>query len=134
MVRVMRVLFVEAPILGALVLAAIGFAVGLVLRYEWIEPVAIGILCDESAKAPLWCGPRTALVVSAQSLPGRAVVVGLAFLLWLVRNETAARNFGFAILFLAGMGLIFYNTGAAVVAFCVAGLRLVRLEKAPPQP
>lgn len=129
MVRVTRVMFVEVPILGALLLAAVGFAVGWVLRYQWIEPVAIGILCDEAANAPLWCGPRTALIVSAQSGPGRALVAGLAALLWLVRGD-AARRLGFLVLFLAGFGLIFYNTGPAVIALVMGGLRLIRLEKA----
>ena len=133
MIRVTRVLFVEVPILGALLLAAAGFAVGWLLRYQWIEPVAIGILCDEAANAPLWCGSRTGLIVSAQSAPGRTLVAGLAALLWLVRGETAARRFGLFVLFLAGFGLIFYNAGPAVIALVVAGLRLIRLEKVAAQ-
>jgi len=133
MVRVTRVLFVEVPILGALLVAVTGFAVGWVLRYQWIEPVAIGVLCDEAANAPLWCGPRSALIVSAQSGPGRVFVAGLAALLWLVRGEAAARRLGLFVLFLAGFGLIFYNTGPAVIALVIAGLRLIRLEKAAPQ-
>jgi hypothetical protein len=133
MVRVMRVLFVEVPILGALLLAAIGFAVALVLRYELVEPVSIGILCDEAANAPLWCGPRRGLIVSAQSMPGRVLMPALACLLWLVRSEVTARRLGLLVLFLAGFGLVFYNTGLAVVALVIGSLRLIRLEKAPRQ-
>lgn len=127
--RVLRVLFVEVPILGAVLLAAAGFAVGWLLRYQWIEPIALGILCKEGLVAPWWCGPRTALIVAVQALPGRALVPVLAAGLWAIRDERLARHFGLAVLFLAGMGLILYNTGPAVVALVVAGLRLIRLEK-----
>lgn len=132
MARVMRVLFAEVPILGALLLAAAGYAIGWVLRYEWIEPVALGILCKEGLTVPWWCGPRTALIVSVQALPGRAVVLVLSLLLWRVRGETAARWFGFAVMFLAGAHLILFNAGPSVVALVIAGLRLIRLERRAP--
>jgi hypothetical protein len=125
----MRVLFAEVPILGAVLLAAAGFAVGWVLRYQLIEPVALGILCKESLAAPWWCGPRTALIVSVQSLPGRALVVVLAGLLWAIRDEQKARVFGHVVLFLAGVGLVLFNSGAAVVALVIVALRLIRLER-----
>lgn len=129
MVRILRVLFVEVPILGGLLLAAAGFAVGWGVRYQWIEPTAIGILCDEGLAAPWWCGPRTALIAAIQSWPGRVLAPMLAVLPWLVRRRAAARRLGLLALFVVGAGLVLYNAGPAVIALVPAGLGLIRLEQ-----
>jgi len=133
MVRTMRILFVEVPILGGLVLAAAGFAAGWGVRHLWIEPTAIGILCDEGLAQPWWCAPRAALIAAVQAWPGRALAPALAVLPWLARGQAAARRLGLLALLVAGTGLVLYNAGPAVVALVAAGLRLIRLEKAAPQ-
>ncbi len=133
--RSIRVMFAEVPILGGVLLATAGFVAGWLLRYQFIEPTAIGILCDEGGiDAPSWCDLRTSLIVTVQTLPGRVFVPVLAVLPWLVGNRTIARGLGLAALFFAGAGLILYNAGLAVVGVVVAGLRLIRLGKEPPQP
>ncbi len=77
-----RRLFIEVPILGAVMVAALAFALGYVLRYVVIEPDIRGIVCNETADPPLWCGPRQALIMAVQTLPGRWLTVALAVAAW----------------------------------------------------
>jgi hypothetical protein len=82
MTRTSRLVFVDVPILGAVVVAALAFALGYVLRYVVIEPDIRGIVCNETADPPLWCGPRQLLIVVVQTLPGRWLTVALAAAAW----------------------------------------------------
>lgn len=82
MTRLTRQMFIDVPILGAVVLAAVAFAVGYVLRYVVIEPDIRGIMCNETVDPPLWCGPRQWLIVIVQTNAGRWLTVGLAAAAW----------------------------------------------------
>lgn len=131
MSKTFRILFAEVPILGGVLLAAGAFALGWVLRYQVIEPVEIGIACEEAANPAWWCGGRTALIVAMRWIFGYYLVLALAALAWMSPGRRWRSGFSLAALGLSGLGLVLYNAGPSVLACVATVLGLIRLEKQP---
>jgi hypothetical protein len=107
-----------------LVTAAVVVALAVVLRFELIEPQAIGITCAAPA-APWWCLPREVLVLPFHfGVPGVVafVLAGGGFFLdgpWGPRLAWIAMP-------VAAAGLILYNATWSAAAFVLALLVVVR--------
>ena len=127
----LKALFGPARPLGGTLLAVLCALLGLVLRYDLIEPTAIGALCDTGG-GPWWCGPRTALIVVTEvdGLGWLALVLaGLA--LAQRRRGSVAAHFAMAV---GGAGLILYNATLSAVAVVVAALYLAWLRQRAAKP
>lgn len=119
--RLMHALFRSGRPLGGVILALVAGIVATRLRYDFIEPEALGAAC-QSATA-WWCAPRTALIVATQwNLFGiLALAAAVAGLLPMLRANVLLAHIALAI---AGAGMVLYNASYCAVALVLALLGL----------
>jgi len=127
----LRTMFLRAPVLGALAIAAAAAAIGWFLRYVLVEPEALGTLC-RAAGAPIWCWPRTGLIVATQFNGFGLAGIALAAASFVARGRVAW-GLVIAAMILGGAGLYLYNTTMASGAVLLALLRAARLDQEPPK-
>ena len=105
------------PTLGVLV--ALGVA--LYLRFEVVEPRAIGFAC-QAAVPPWWCGARHAFVLTFQWKAWGIVALGLGALGLINRSRGAA----IAAMIVGIAALTLYNPDMGAAGFLLGLLRVVR--------
>ena len=101
-------------------------AVVLAARYAWVQPAAIGQLCD-SGGGPWWCVPRQWLILSFATKAIGYAALGLGIL------ALFSRHCGIAVI-AACVGvaaLILYNYELGAVGFTLSVLTLARLAQRP---
>lgn len=104
--------------------AAVVAALALLLRFRFIEPQALGILCS-GAEAPWWCLPREAVVLAFhfEVMGVLALVLGIgAFFL----EGRIAMRLAWITLPIAATGLVLYNATWAAPALLLGLLATVR--------
>jgi hypothetical protein len=110
------------------ILALLAGVVATRLRYDFIEPEALGAACQSGT--PWWCAPRTALIVLTQwNLFGTlAIAAAVAALLPLPGRVLLAH----AALCIAGAGVVLYNASycAAALVLALLGLAYGRQDAA----
>jgi hypothetical protein len=108
--------------------AAGAAALAAVLRYQFIEPQALGVACGSSAP-PWWCAPREALILAFyHQVPGMlALGAGVVAFLGEGRWATWLGRVAMAV---AAMGLFLYNATWAAPALLLTLMATVR--RAPP--
>lgn len=109
-----------------LAVAAGVIALAVVVRFQLIEPQAIGITCSAPG-APWWCLPREALVLPFHfGVPGAiALVLALA---GFFMDGPWARRLAWIAMPIAAAGLILYNVTWSAPAIVLALLTVVRRE------
>lgn len=112
--------------MGWAVFPALGFALGLWLRYRVIQPEGMGILCGQ-ADAPGWCVPRQWLIVGQQhEMWGWIALVSAAVGLFVTLPRPLLRIVLSAALLFSALALILYNTTLGAPALVLALLGLLR--------
>lgn len=119
MVRLMQVLYRPARPLGGVILALVAGLAAHGLRYQLIEPEALGAAC--ASGSAWWCAPRTVLIVATQWNLLGIVALASALLAWfpLARWRTELAH---AALLVSGAGIVLYNA-----SYCAAALVLALL-------
>lgn len=102
-----------------LVLLTVAAAMG--LRYQVVEPAAVGLLCDPGT-GPWWCALRAVAI----GLFGSGLI-GLASVVSGVLAHVLDRRWLALVALVAGaVGLVLYNADAAAAGFVIGLLRAVR--------
>ncbi|GEO79991.1 hypothetical protein [Pararhodospirillum oryzae] len=118
----LRTLRAAQPLPGV-VLAGVAAVIATRLRYDLVEPEAMGAACQ--AAGPWWCGPRRGLIMLTEwKMIGLAALL-LALLAWgrhLRRGDPTA--LALAALAVGGVGIVLYNATASTAALVAAGLVL----------
>ncbi|MBF0176222.1 MAG: hypothetical protein HQL63_05155 [Magnetococcales bacterium] len=127
MVLLQRVL--ASPIPRTLLGAGVTALVACVIRFAWVEPQAIGLLC-QGGSVPWWCGLREVLgmVFYFRILGWLAIVAALLAHLFPGR----ARIWGRWAVHLGVLGLVFYNALGGAVGVVVGVLALAADEVSTP--
>ncbi|MGE5539436.1 MAG: hypothetical protein ACM30I_12530 [Gemmatimonas sp.] len=114
-----------APLLHALVWAAIAAAVSALVRYGVVELEYFRRVCGDDTALPAWCWPRQILIMVIDWwVPGVVTVVcGLYALMRPERQAVAA-----AAVILGAIGVALYNAGPASVGL-VLGLATLARER-----
>lgn len=107
--------------LAGVALAVLFAGIGYVLRYDLVEPVAIGSMC-RSVQAALWCPLRTGLIFASEwnSLGYLSVAAALS----LTAPYWRAVTFAFIAMAIGGVGLMLYNATVAAPGVLLVLLRL----------
>ena len=104
--------------------AAAVVALAMVVRFQLIEPQAIGIACSAPG-APWWCVPREALVLPFHfGVPG-VIALALAVAGFFL-DGAWARRLGWIAMPIAAAGLVLYNASWSAPAIVLALLTIVR--------
>ena len=104
--------------------AAAVVALAMVVRFQLIEPQAIGIACSAPG-APWWCVPREALVLPFHfGVPG-VIALALAVAGFFLDGPWA-RRLGWIAMPIAAAGLVLYNATWSAPAIVLALLTIVR--------
>ena len=99
-------------------------ALAVLVRFQLIEPQAIGIACSAPG-APWWCLPREALVLPFHfGVPG-VIALALAVVGFLLEGPWA-RRLAWIVTPVAAAGLILYNATWSAPAIVLALLTIVR--------
>ena len=99
-------------------------ALAVLVRFQLIEPQAIGIACSAPG-APWWCLPREALVLPFHfGVPG-VIALALAVVGFLLEGPWA-RRLAWIVMPVAAAGLILYNATWSAPAIVLALLTIVR--------
>jgi len=99
-------------------------ALAVLVRFQLIEPQAIGIACSAPG-APWWCLPREALVLPFHfGVPG-VIALALAVVAFLLEGPWA-RRLAWIVMPVAAAGLILYNATWSAPAIVLALLTIVR--------
>ena len=126
--RVLSAMRVDRGLAGFLAVAAGAAAVAAVLRYQFIEPQALGVACGSSTP-PWWCVPREALILAFyHQVPGVLALAGAAIAF--LGEGRWATWLGRVAMVLAAMGLLLYNVTWAAPALLLTLMATVR--RAPP--
>lgn len=117
----------EARALGGVLLCAASFGLGYWIRYDFVEPEAMGAACERGN--PWWCPLRTGFIMFTElnGFGWLALLLALGGLLALIRRSPGvARLLAVVALIAAGFGMILYNNTMAVPAAVIALLCLIR--------
>jgi hypothetical protein len=117
----------DARAAGGLVVCALSFAVGYLIRYEFVEPEAMGAACERTK--PWWCPFRTGFIMFTEwnGFGWLSLILALAAVAALVRGRPGgARGLAFAGMVSAGLGMILYNNTMSVPAAILALICLIR--------
>ena len=107
--------------IAAALLVLATLAAAMALRYQVVEPAAIGPLCGPGT-GPSWCGLR-ALVIAVFGLGALGLLsLGAA----LASHFMAGRGLALVALVAGAAGLVLYNADAAAAGFVIGLLRVVR--------
>lgn len=99
-------------------------ALAVLVRFQLIEPQAIGIACSAPG-APWWCLPREALVLPFHfGVPG-VIALALAVVGFFLEGPWA-RRLAWIVMPVAAAGLILYNATWSAPAIVLALLTIVR--------
>jgi hypothetical protein len=110
-----------------LVTAAAVMALAVVVRFQVIEPQAIGVACSAPG-APWWCLPREALVLPFHfGVPG--VLALVAAVVGFFVDGPWARRLAWVAMPIAAAGLVLYNATWSAPAIVLALLTLVRRDR-----
>ncbi len=102
-----------------LVLLTVAAAMG--LRYQLVEPAAVGLLCDPGT-GPWWCSLRAvAIGLFGSGLIGLASVVAAV-----LAHALDRRGLALVALVTGAAGLVLYNADAAAAGFVIGLLRAIR--------
>lgn len=107
--------------------AAVVAALAAVLRFQLIEPQAIGILCS-GAGAPWWCLPREAVVLAFHFEVMGALALALGVAAFFVEGPLGTRLAWITLPF-AAAGLVLYNATWAAPAILLGLLGVVRAPR-----
>ena len=119
------------PIVAGLVVLAVSCETGLFARYRIIEPDHIYAICLPEAR-PGWCAPRDTLIYITYTFRfGYAAAAAALLACWF--RARAAWWCAMLALLSGGIGLYLYQTGWSAAGVLLALLRLMRLERRPPQ-
>jgi hypothetical protein len=119
---------VDRRLVGFVAVAAAAAALAAALRYQFIEPQALGVACGSSA-SPWWCGPREVLILTFyHQVPG-ILALGAASVAFLGEGRWADW-LGRVAMVVAAMGLFLYNATWAAPALLLTLMATVR--RAPP--
>jgi hypothetical protein len=117
----------DQRIVGFLACAAAAAALASILRYQFIEPQALGVACGASAP-PWWCAPREALILTFyHQVPG-VLALAAAVFAFLVDGKWAAWV-SHAAMVVAAMGLYLYNATWAAPALLLTLMAAVRQSR-----
>ncbi len=128
--RLIAAPFGPARPLGGIVLAIVAAALGLWVRYAFIEPEKFGVACE--AAGPWWCVLRRGLMMAAgwQAIGLLAIAAALTGALAARRLSSPALHVA---MFTGGAGLVLYNASIASAAVVLALLGLVLRREGPTQ-
>lgn len=118
--------FATSPI-GGILLCAASAAAGYVLRYQFVEPEAMGAACERARL--WWCPLRTGFIVFTEwrGLGWLALALAaMALLAASTRHVERARLWAAPTLVAAGFGMILYNATLSAPAAVLATLVLAR--------
>jgi hypothetical protein len=117
----------DARPLGGVLACAAAFGIGYAIRYQFVEPEAMGAACERGK--PWWCPLRTGFIMFTEwnGFGWLALALGLVAIISLARGRNgAARWIALAGLVAAGLGLILYNNTMSVPAAILAMVCLIR--------
>lgn len=115
--------------IGGLLACALSFAAGYAIRYDFVEPEALGAACERGH--PWWCPLRTGFIMFTEwnGFGWLSLVVAVLSAVSLARRSVgAARWLAFAALVLAGLGMILYNNSMSTPAAILALICLIRVR------
>ncbi|MBI1181918.1 MAG: hypothetical protein GC201_15340 [Alphaproteobacteria bacterium] len=117
----------EARTLGGVLLCAVCYGAGDLIRYQFVEPEAMGAACERGH--PWWCPVRTGFIMFTEwnGFGWLALALALGAAASLVRGRVAVgRRLAVTALFFGGFGMILYNASMSIPAGIIALLCLSR--------
>lgn len=117
----------DARAVGGLLVCALSFIAGYVIRYRFVEPEAMGAACERGN--PWWCPVRTGFIMFTEwgGFGWLALLVAVIAVAVLARGGVkAARWIALCAMITAGLGMILYNNTMSVPAAILALICLIR--------
>jgi len=117
----------DARPLGGLLACAASFGAGFLVRYQFVEPEAMGAACERGN--PWWCPLRTGFIMFTEwnGFGWLALALAVAAIVTLATGKRGgARWIAFLGLIVAGFGMILYNNTMSVPAAILALICLIR--------
>ncbi|MGE0667907.1 MAG: hypothetical protein AB7O49_15230 [Sphingomonadales bacterium] len=117
----------DARAVGGLIACAASFGAGYVIRYEFVEPEAMGAACERGN--PWWCPLRTGFIMFTEwgGFGWLSMALAVVAVIALARRSVAASRWIAVIaLVAAGLGMILYNNTMSVPAAILALICLIR--------
>lgn len=117
----------DARAVGGLIVCALSFVGGYVIRYNFVEPEAMGAACERGN--PWWCPLRTGFIMFTEMggfgwLSLLLAVIAIAVLA--KGGVKGARWIAVMAMIAAGLGMILYNNTMSVPAAILALICLIR--------
>ena len=112
--------------------AAAVAALAAVVRFQLVEPQALGMLCA-SADAPWWCVPREAIVLAFHFEVMGVLALALGVAAFFLEGPRATR-LAWVTLPFAAAGLVLYNATWAAPAILLGLMAVVRAAPTAAQP
>lgn len=117
----------DARPLGGLLACAAAFGIGYAIRYQFVEPEAMGAACERGN--PWWCPLRTGFIMFTEwnGFGWLALAMAICAVATLAAGRRGgARWIAFLGLITAGLGMILYNNTMSVPAAILALICLIR--------
>ncbi len=117
----------DARAVGGLLVCAASFVAGYAIRYQFVEPEAMGAACERGN--PWWCPLRTGFIMFTEMggfgwLSLLLAVIAIAVLA--KGGVKGARWIAVIAMIAAGLGMILYNNTVSVPAAILALICLIR--------
>lgn len=117
----------DARAVGGILVCALSFVAGYAVRYQFVEPEAMGAACERGN--PWWCPLRTGFIMFTEwgGFGWLAMALAVVAIGVLAKGGAAtARWIAVIALVAAGLGMILYNNTMSVPAAILALICLIR--------
>ena len=117
----------DARAVGGVLVCALSFVAGYFIRYQFVEPEAMGAACERGN--PWWCPLRTGFIMFTEWGGFGWLSMALAVIAVVAlarRGVAAARWIAIIALVAAGLGMILYNNTMSTPAAILALICLIR--------
>lgn len=117
----------DARAVGGLLVCALSFVAGYVIRYQFVEPEAMGAACERGD--PWWCPLRTGFIMFTEmnGFGWLSLLLAVVAVVLLARGGArGARWIAVIAMIAAGLGMILYNNTMSVPAAILALICLIR--------
>ena len=117
----------DARAVGGLLACALSFVAGYFIRYQFVEPEAMGAACERGN--PWWCPLRTGFIMFTEmnGFGWLSLLLAVVAAVVLARGSArTARWMAVIALIAAGLGMILYNNTMSVPAAILALICLIR--------
>ncbi len=117
----------DARAVGGLLVCALSFVAGYFIRYQFVEPEAMGAACERGD--PWWCPLRTGFIMFTEwnGFGWLSLLLAVLAVAVLARGGAkSARWIATIAMIAAGLGMILYNNTMSVPAAILALICLIR--------